>query len=377
MKRLLIFCDWFRPGYKAGGPITSLANLTLSLRGKMDIYIFTSDRDLGDHGPYRGIVRDQWVYWNGAKVFYARPSMQKVAYIRKMIMDLSPDCIYLNSMFSRYFTVYPILAMQSLNFRGKLVLSPRGMLRSSAVKIKRTKKMVFIKALKTSGFISKVFFHATDEQEAQDIRSFFGTESQVVRIPNMSTPPSGFKAPIPKSPGSVRFIFVGRIHPIKNLYFLLECLMRCRVNVSLSLVGSIDDESYWQKCKALIAQLPEGIVVEHVQGANNEGVKELINEHHFFVLPTTGENFGHAIFEAMLSSRPVLISDQTPWRGLEGQKAGWDLPLSDADAFVEVINRAGDMQMSELESWAEGAYSFSVRHADAGNMTEGYLDLFS
>ena len=43
--RLLIFCDWFEPGYKAGGPVRSIVNLVKTLENDLEIYIFTSDRE--------------------------------------------------------------------------------------------------------------------------------------------------------------------------------------------------------------------------------------------------------------------------------------------------------------------------------------------
>ena len=42
---------------------------------------------------------------------------------------------------------------------------------------------------------------------------------------------------------------------------------------------------------------------------------------------TRHENFGHAVVEAWAHGRPVLLSDQTPWRGLAELDLGWDLPL--------------------------------------------------
>jgi glycosyltransferase involved in cell wall biosynthesis len=66
-------------------------------------------------------------------------------------------------------------------------------------------------------------------------------------------------------------------------------------------------------------------------------------------LPTTGENFGHAIFEALSCAVPVLISDTTPWRGLAAIRAGWDLPLQDPTAFAAVIDAY--LAMSEAERW--------------------------
>jgi glycosyltransferase involved in cell wall biosynthesis len=61
--------------------------------------------------------------------------------------------------------------------------------------------------------------------------------------------------------------------------------------------------------------------------------------HDLFFLPTRGENFGHAIYEALASGIPVLISDRTPWRNLESLGVGWDLPLNAPDKFRHVIEK--------------------------------------
>ena len=56
-------------------------------------------------------------------------------------------------------------------------------------------------------------------------------------------------------------------------------------------------------------------------------VCDVILDSHLLFSPTTGENFGHAIFEAFALGRPVLISDQTPWINLIDIGVGYDLPL--------------------------------------------------
>ena len=59
-----------------------------------------------------------------------------------------------------------------------------------------------------------------------------------------------------------------------------------------------------------------------------------------FFFPTLGENYGHVIYEALDSGCPVLISDQTPWRGLSEVGAGWDLPLDKPDLFRQACKRS-------------------------------------
>ena len=56
-------------------------------------------------------------------------------------------------------------------------------------------------------------------------------------------------------------------------------------------------------------------------------------------MPTTHENFGHAVVEAWAHGRPVLLSDQTPWRGLAELDLGWDLQL-DVDVWAHHLTQS-------------------------------------
>ncbi|RMG75161.1 MAG: glycosyl transferase family 1, partial [Bacteroidetes bacterium] len=84
-----------------------------------------------------------------------------------------------------------------------------------------------------------------------------------------------------------------------------------------------------------------------------------IQQAHFSTLPTLGENFGHAIFEGLLAGLPVLISDRTPWRGLEAREIGWDLPLEQPEAFVRAIQQAVDMDQETYDRWSRKAWEYA------------------
>ena len=108
--------------------------------------------------------------------------------------------------------------------------------------------------------------------------------------------------PIPvKIPGELSLLFVGRIHPIKNLDLLLEILAEVKTTVQLTIVGSVEDAPYWEKCRKIIGEnagFGTGGVCAERSIANRE-LPAVIAKHHIFALPTKGENFGHAIFEAL------------------------------------------------------------------------------
>ena len=43
--QVLVFIDWYKPYYKAGGPVRSMVNLVEHLSDRIDFHIVTSDRD--------------------------------------------------------------------------------------------------------------------------------------------------------------------------------------------------------------------------------------------------------------------------------------------------------------------------------------------
>ena len=60
-------------------------------------------------------------------------------------------------------------------------------------------------------------------------------------------------------------------------------------------------------------------------------------------MPSQGENFGHTMAEALACGLPMLISDRTPWKGLEAAHAGWDVSLDDRTAFAKALQTMLEM----------------------------------
>jgi glycosyltransferase involved in cell wall biosynthesis len=96
-----------------------------------------------------------------------------------------------------------------------------------------------------------------------------------------------------------------------------------------------------------------------------------------FVLPTKGENFGHAIFEAMAVGCPVLISDQTPWKQLNSTKAGIELSLDDPSSFTSAIQQFIDMTDSEWQTYRKGALTLAQSQFNQSTNEKLYFQLFN
>lgn len=376
--KILLFTDWYAPGFKGGGPIRSAVNFAGEMCRDYDIYICTTDRDLGDTEPYADIEADKWTRRETIYIFYASPQWLGWRNIKNLIRTVAPDFIYLNSMYSRFFTIYPLLLHRVSKISSQIILAPRGMLQEGAMQYKTRKKKLFLEILQNLHVLKNASGHATDEQEKRDISTHLPDISNVKVIPNFSSSPHAYKMALKKA-GEINLVFISRISSKKNLTFLLAVLGRITGSIIMNLTirGSIEDESYWEECKTLINKLPGNIRVYYDGPVENEKVSSIIQQHHLFVLPTFGENFGHAIFEALAAGRPVLISDQTPWRHLERQHAGWDLPLEDFGAFINVIESVAQMDNTAFEQWSRGAWEYANTHSENEKLREQYKKLFS
>ena len=91
MSKVLIFIDWFAPGYKAGGPITSNVNIVEHLSDKLDFYVITSSFDYHATAPYKNIQENKWVDWQGAKVIYINPSCLSWNVLKKAVEEAACD----------------------------------------------------------------------------------------------------------------------------------------------------------------------------------------------------------------------------------------------------------------------------------------------
>lgn len=375
--RVLILIDWFDPAYKAGGPVRSCVNVVDQLHNQLEWFVCTSAYDLGQKSPLAGVRVNQWTdYRHQAKAWYATREHLSIAFIRRIIAEVNPQFIYLNGIFSVYFSVIPVLLKRMGLINGTLVMATRGMLKSSALAHKSFKKKLFIGAFRRLGLYRMVRFQATDPQEVTDIQRLF-PEASVDLLPNLPGKIVEQPKAIAKHAGALKMIFIGRIHPIKNLELLLKLMPRVHGTIMLTIVGMREDTGYWNRCQALIRDMEQSKQVHYIGDTPYAALLELLQEHHLFVLPSRGENFGHAVFEAFSVGRPALISDQTPWKNLQAYPAGWELPLDQEAPFVQALQQAVDWNQQQYDQYAQGALSLARTTIFQSAAAPQYLNLFS
>ncbi len=341
------------------------------------MFVFTGCYDIGSIEILKGVEPGKWNNYNSkAQVFYALPNQLHKKSITDLINELAPDYIYLNSMFSLKFSLLPLWLKKSGRIQSSIILAPRGMLKRSALAFKPLKKKIFLLLTRIAGLEKLVTFQATDAQEQIDIKRFF-PKATIVLASNLPGIVAGQPMFIEKKSGKLSIIFVGRIHPIKNLAYLLTVIAGLQGEINLSIIGAKEDPAYWEDCSRLVNKLPSTISANFLGEQTHDFILSQIEKHHLFVLPTQGENFGHAIFEALASGRPVMISDQTPWRNLGEKKAGWDIPLDQPQKFEEALHQAVHWNQEEFDEWSTAALSVAKNLMEQSDLKSNYYKLFS
>jgi glycosyltransferase involved in cell wall biosynthesis len=347
---LLVVVRTFFPAFKAGGPIQSLQALVCRLSGTFRIKVLTRDRDSGESRAFAGIMSNAWTPVSGAEVMYLPPHATTIRNLIRLINRTEHDLLYINSFFDPVFTLAPLLARRfGFLSRRPVVLAPRGELSDGALAQKRTKKLLFLRAMRGFGLYRDVRWHASCEEERKEIiEAFCGDpdiENKIEVARNLAIAPSENKKRLPrpaKQAGALRAVFISRVSPKKNLAKAIDLLSRVRGDVSLDVFGNISDPDYWAQCLAH-ASRATSLRMTYQGVVPHEEVVPRLQAYDLFVFPTRGENFGHVILEALLAGCPVAVSSATPWQTLEEEKAGWVIPLDQEEQYVKILQRVADM----------------------------------
>lgn len=111
-----------------------------------------------------------------------------------------------------------------------------------------------------------------------------------------------FPAKSPHGEGVFRFLYVGRIEPIKGVHFLLEAFSRLRLpKAELWLAGPIVEEM-----KPVLRKY-EG-KYHYLGSFTRESLSQVYQRADAFVFPSVLDSFGLVILEAMASGLPVIAT---------------------------------------------------------------------
>lgn len=376
---VLVIAGTYVPSQSSGGHIRSIQGIIQQLSDEVDFRVLCADRDPGGDAPYEGVQPQSWIQVDNARVWYEPHGRFGARLYWRLMRELRPTAVYLNTLYSWREAMLPVLVVLLRRQDCRIIAAARGIFDPAALSLKRRKKTIYIKALRLSRLPRRMVLQASNEREAAQIRKALGPVPVMATghlVPAVPQPVREPDTVSPKCPGRLDVVILGRVHPTKNLEFLIQRLANVRGSIRLTVAGPAEDMGYWSECRRLLQRLPHVSLIERGP-VPHEDVPGLLTRHHVMALPTLGENFCHAISEALSVGTPVLVSDRTPWRGLAARGCGWDVPLENPWEWESRLQELCDMSAEELMELRRSTESSMPELLDLDQIRAVHLSLFT
>ena len=369
MKSIVIFADYYQPGYRAGGPIVSISRMVAADRENA-FAIVTRNHDYGQTDPYDNIARQTWTTQGRARVAYLSNSPLDTLWTIRQLRNSPIDYYYLNGLHSWRFALAPLVLLRlGIIPSARLLCAPRGETSPGALALKRVKKRMYrplIKALLPKDTV----WHVSSPMEEEEVRDWWGgglpRGHQFIIRPNLAPPPETKELRTPKLNPPV-VCFASRIDRKKGLDRALRLLRHVDGFGRFEVHGAITDAAYWEECRQLSRVLHPGDTVAFMGEYEPTQVRSIFANASALLLPTQGENFGHVIAEALSVGCPVIAPPTTPWTAVLRSGGGHVMETDSGAASylsrllamdAEAAHALRTAARSAYEKW----YEISMKH---------------
>lgn len=373
--KILTFVGFYVPGFKAGGALRSVSNITGLLSGNYDFKLVALNRDFESNKTFENVRVNQWYKYDNMDIFYTDLKLP----FKKITEDVDFDFYYLNSFFSYNFSIKVILLRAfGILPRKPVLIAPRGELGEGALSFKPLKKRLFIYLSKLLRLHKKIVWHASTRSEADDIKKIFGKNSDVkiaLDVPGFDLMNINLSGKSPKKKDFLRILFISVIHRGKNLKYAIDILNNVKGNYSFDFYGPVKDKKYMRVCEEFIKKNNMSSV-RYMGTANHSDLPGIYNNYDLLFFPTVGENFGHVIYESLALGTPVLTSDKVLWDRLEEFGAGWNYDLKDKQKFINTIEKLITCEEEEYSLYRNKCRDYLNSFISREELINDYKKLF-
>ena len=290
--------------------------------------------------------------------------------LRDALADCHADVIHHHSLWLRP-VHYAHRASQQTG--AKLVISPRGMMSAWAWNHHRTRKRVANAFIHPGALADAHGWHATSVEEAADIRRLgFGQPVCVapngVRLPPSDQLIAARAAWHERCPATARrpvALFFSRFHRKKRLRELVNLWLAAPRGDWLLLLVGVPEEYSLTEIQSWITAAGARDRVAVFDGTEPPAPYAVAS---LFLLPSHSENFGLVIAEAMAAGVPAVVTDGTPWAGLNTDNRGWCVPWPDFHRALQIALAETPAQLQarglRAQAWVLREYSWEKSARD-------------
>lgn len=379
-KKILAFNDYYFPATNVGGPVTSIANAVNALSDEFEFYIEAYNHNYADSTPLPGIETGKWYQVGKAHVIYHADGELDFKYdrVKTLIEEVKPDIMWFSGILMPHKLHNAIRVGEKMNI--PVLISPRGEASPDRMVLKGYKKFPYALLVNLMGIYKKknVYFHATSDDEIVGLKKYFlAKNDRITKVENIGVTVSQRPEGYVKEPGTVRAMFISRIHMVKNVDYAVKVFSKLKANGVYDIYGPIETPQYWEQCEALIKSAPSNVKINYCGKVAPMDVGEVYQKYDCFLFPTINENYGHVIAEALANGCPTVLSKSTtPWDDLHGV-AGYVCDLNDPDAFTQALEEIAQMDQSAFNAFMESTYAYYQAKTAATNTVEGHKDMFN
>ena len=334
--KLLVIVPWYEPAWGAGGTATAVSSLNRELFNLgINITVLTTN-DAGG-GKFLDLEMNKEYNFGGVKVYYypcnffikSKKAFYSSQLIKKIKIEVPKyDLIHIHG--TRHAFSF-ITAYYSKKYRKKFIITPHASLMQwwmDEIGNSFVKKlyMRFIESYTISN--SSALHFLTSEERFQSKRYIYGANSFIVS--------NGIELKDYKRNLEIRndlrkkykvdnknvLLFLGRIHPQKNIHLVVESMSKLK-NTVFFIVGPVGDKNYYSKILAIIKKKKLDDIVFFVPPVTKEEVKFWYWTADFFISPSVVEGVSMSIIESLASSLPVIVSKNVAnYREIQEDKCG-------------------------------------------------------
>ncbi len=240
------------------------------------------------------------------------------------------DCLHLHGIWMYPSRAGALWARRS----GKpYVVSPHGMLDPWITARGRIKKAIARTGYERASWARAAALHALTSREAKDIARESG------RLDSLVIPNAGPQAqPLPHRPRPLHFVYIGRIHPKKNLLALVQAwtMLAPRGQTKLTIAGwgdAVDEAAL----RSALRDAPPS--VEFIGPVYGEAKQRLIQSARFTVLPSHSEGLPISVLEGWAAAVPAIMTGECNLP--EGFAAGAAIECGyEADSIAQILSTA-------------------------------------
>lgn len=265
------------------------------------------------------------------------------------------------------------LGSELKNVGYKWVSYPHGMLEPWAMQYKKIKKFLYFNLIEKGRLKYADAVVAVGKPEFDNLNKT-RVNNALVHITNGTSIDKYYS----KSFGdTINVLFMARLHEKKGVIPLIKAWSKSKLNNQSRFILNIagPDEGELSQCRFLLDR-NKVTNVKILGPVYNDPKFRLLQDAHFFVLPSFSEGFPTSIIEAMSYGVVPLITEGCNFPEAFNAQIAIKI-TTDIDELSQVLNRIFSMKQSQIEKLSKDVYDFVVNNYSLHIVVDKQFELYS